>query len=55
MLVAHDVGVVEMTALDPAAVVAMALAAGALLSHASIVARTLGIPMVTGSARPFWL
>jgi len=48
VVVADDLSPAEVLALDPQVVLAVATAAGAPLSHASILARSLGIPVVTG-------
>lgn len=48
VVVAGDLSPADVLALDRPAVVALATAAGAPLSHASILARSLGIPVVTG-------
>lgn len=47
-MVADDLSPAEVQSLAPLAVLAVATAAGAPLSHASILARSLGIPVVTG-------
>jgi phosphoenolpyruvate-protein phosphotransferase len=48
VVVAGDLGPAQVMALDPEVVQAVATAAGAPLSHAAILARSLGIPAVTG-------
>lgn len=48
VLVAAELGPGDVVALDPRSVVAVATAAGAPLSHASILIRSLGVPAVTG-------
>jgi phosphocarrier protein FPr len=48
VLVADDLGAAEVAELDPARVRALATAAGGPTSHASIIARGLGIPAVAG-------
>ena len=48
VLVAADLAPGDVTSLDPAVVQAVATAAGAPLSHAAILVRSLGIPAVTG-------
>ncbi|MGI8686369.1 MAG: phosphoenolpyruvate--protein phosphotransferase [Acidimicrobiales bacterium] len=48
VVVADDLSPADVLALDPRVVVAVATAAGAPLSHAAILARSLGIPVVTG-------
>ncbi|MGQ0520844.1 MAG: phosphoenolpyruvate--protein phosphotransferase [Actinomycetota bacterium] len=48
VVVAADVTPAEMAALPPGRVTAVATAAGAPLSHAAILARSLGFPAVTG-------
>lgn len=48
IVVANDLTPGDVVALDPALVLAVATAAGAPLSHAAILARSLGIPTVTG-------
>ncbi|HET6691852.1 MAG TPA: phosphoenolpyruvate--protein phosphotransferase, partial [Miltoncostaeaceae bacterium] len=48
VLVAEDLGAAEVAELDPARVRALATAAGGPTSHASIIARGLGIPAVAG-------
>ena len=48
VVVASDVTPAEMAALSAASVAAVATAAGAPLSHASILARSLGLPAVSG-------
>jgi phosphoenolpyruvate-protein kinase (PTS system EI component) len=51
ILVAHDLGPADVAELRESkqAVVAIALAAGAATSHAAIIARSLGLPMVVGA------
>ena len=51
VLVAAEISPAQVVALDPAAVAAVVTAAGAPLSHASILVRSLGIPAVTGLGR----
>ena len=48
VVVAHDLGPEDVLVLDTDEVQAVALAAGAPLSHASILARSIGLPVVTG-------
>ena len=48
VLVADDLGAAEVAELDPARVRALATAGGGPTSHASIIARGLGIPAVAG-------
>ena len=48
VLVAAELSPADVVSLDPRAVTAVATAAGAPLSHAAILARSLGIPAVTG-------
>ena len=48
VVVADDLSPAEVLSLDPLTVVAVAIAAGAPLSHAAILARSLGVPVVTG-------
>ncbi|HEX2699319.1 MAG TPA: putative PEP-binding protein [Acidimicrobiales bacterium] len=48
VVVAADVTPAQMAVLTPATVAAVATAAGAPLSHAAILARSLGLPVVTG-------
>lgn len=48
VVVASELGPGDVTALDPGSVVAVATAAGAPLSHASILIRSLGVPAITG-------
>ncbi len=48
VLVAAELSPADVVSLDPRAVTAVATAAGAPLSHAAIIARSLGIPTVTG-------
>ena len=48
VVVAAELGPAEVAALDPAAVAGLATAGGAPLAHASIIARSLAIPAVTG-------
>ncbi len=48
VLVAGELGAAEVAALDPGRVVAIAMAGGGPTSHAAIIARSLGIPAVTG-------
>ncbi len=48
VLVAAELSPADVVGLDPQAVTAVATAAGAPLSHAAILARSLGIPAVTG-------
>jgi len=47
ILLAHDLGPADVAELAPA-LVGVALAAGGATAHAAIVARSLGLPMVTG-------
>ncbi|HEX7277201.1 MAG TPA: phosphoenolpyruvate--protein phosphotransferase [Acidimicrobiales bacterium] len=48
VLVAAELSPADVVSLDPRAVIGLATAAGAPLSHAAILARGLGIPAVTG-------
>ena len=48
ILVAGELGAAEAATLDPAIVVGIATAGGGPTSHASIIARTLGVPAVAG-------
>lgn len=48
VVVAGDLSPADVVALDPLRVLAVATAAGAPLSHAAILARSMGIPVVTG-------
>ena len=48
VLVAAELSPADVVSLDPRAVTAVATALGAPLSHAAILARSLGIPAVTG-------
>ncbi len=48
VVVAAELAPGDVAALDPASVVAVVTAAGAPLSHASILIRSLGVPAVTG-------
>ena len=48
VLVTAELSPADVVSLDPEAVTALATAAGAPLSHAAILARSLGIPAVTG-------
>ncbi len=48
MLLAGDIGPAGVDALDTGIVLAVATAAGAPLSHAAILARSIGLPLVTG-------
>nr|WP_281426203.1 phosphoenolpyruvate--protein phosphotransferase [Miltoncostaea oceani] len=49
VLVAGDLGAAEVAALDPGRVAAIVTAGGGPTSHASIIARSLGIPAVAGA------
>ncbi|MGE3138605.1 MAG: phosphoenolpyruvate--protein phosphotransferase [Thermoleophilia bacterium] len=48
VIVAADLGAAEVASLDPAVVAAVVTAGGGPTSHASIIARALGIPAVAG-------
>ena len=48
ILVADEIGAAEAAALDPASVLGIATAGGGPTSHASIIARALGVPAVAG-------
>ncbi len=49
VLVADDLGAAEVAAIDPARVAAIVTAGGGATSHASIIARSLGVPAVAGA------
>ena len=51
ILVADELGAAEAATLDPAIVAGIATAGGGPTSHASIIARTLGVPAVAGLGR----
>jgi phosphoenolpyruvate-protein phosphotransferase len=49
VLIADDLGPAEVVRLDPGIVLGIALSAGGATSHAAIVARALGVPLVVGA------
>ncbi|MGG7379586.1 PEP-utilizing enzyme, partial [Escherichia coli] len=54
VLLAEDIGPADVADLRESQqpIVAIVLAAGAATSHAAIMARSLGLPMVVGAGRP---
>jgi phosphoenolpyruvate-protein phosphotransferase len=49
VLIADDLGPAEVVRLDPGIVLGIALSSGGATSHAAIVARALGVPLVVGA------